>query len=116
MPEENVNEEFRLKKVYEIRNYLVEKMNQNKLMSKNHKKVLNYIDHSLVVISTITGCVSIIAFASLVDIPVRITSSAVGLKFCVITARIKKYKLIIKKKKKEHDKIILLAKSKLNSI
>ena len=33
-----------------------------------------------------------------------------------ITSRIKKYKLIIKKKKRKHDKIVLLAKSKLNSI
>ena len=39
----------------------------------------------------------------------------VGLKICAITAAIKRYKLIIKKKKK-HDKIVLLAKSKLNSI
>ena len=33
-----------------------------------------------------------------------------------ITAGVKKYKSIIKKKKKKHDKIVLLAKSKLNSI
>ena len=48
-------------------------------MSKKHKKVcrvLNYTDHSLIVISTITGCISISAFASLVDIPIGITSSA----------------------------------------
>ena len=38
-----------------------------------------------------------------------------GLKICVITAAIKKHKSIIKKKKKKRDKIILLAKSKLNS-
>ena len=56
------------------------------------------------------------AFASLVGIPIRITSSAIGLKICAITAGIKKYKSIIKKKKKEHDKIVLLAKSKLNKI
>ena len=56
------------------------------------------------------------AFVSLVDIPAGITSSALGLKICVITAGIKKYKSIIKKKKKKHDKIVLLAKSKLNSI
>ena len=48
-------------------------------------------------------------------IPLRIKSSATGLKICVITAEIKKYKSIIKKKKKEHDKISL-AKSKLNSV
>ena len=40
MPEENINQDFRLKKIDEIRNYLVEKINQNKLMSKKHKKVV----------------------------------------------------------------------------
>ena len=119
MSEENMNQEFRLKKIDEIRNYLIEEINRNELMSKKHKKpcrVLNYIDHSFIVISTITGCVSISAFASLVGIPIGIASSTIGLKICVITAGIKKYKSIIKKKKKKHDKIVLLAKSKLNSI
>ena len=72
-----------------IRNCLVEEMNQNKLMSKKHKKfcrVLNYIDHLRIVISTITGCVSIFAFTSLVGIPIGITSSAIGLKTCTLTA------------------------------
>ena len=52
----------------------------------------------------------------LVDILIGITSSAIGLKICAITAGIKKYKSIIKKKKEKHDKLVLLAKSKLNSI
>ena len=93
MPEENINQEIRLKKLYEIRNYLIEEINHNELMSKKHKKRgrnLNYIVHSLIVISRITGCVSISA------------SSAIGLKICVIIAGIKKYKSIIKKKKKKH--------------
>ena len=47
---------------------------------------------------------------------VFLQESAIGLKSCVITARIKKYKSIIKKKNKRHDKILSLAKSKLNSI
>ena len=88
-------------------------------MSKKHKKVctaLNYIEDFLVLASTITGCASISAFASLVGIPIGITSSAVGLKICAITAGIKKYKSLIGKKKKKHDKIVLLAKTKLNSI
>ena len=79
-------------------------------MSKMHKKVcrgLNYSDHLLIVISTITGCVSISAFASLVGIPIGISSSAIGLKICAITAGIKKYQSIIKKKKNKHDKIVL---------
>ena len=49
-------------------------------------------------------------------IPVAITSSAIGSKIFVIAAGIKKYKSIIKKKKKKHDKMVLLPKSKLNSV
>ena len=53
-------------------------------MSKKHKKVcanLNYVEHFLILASTITDCISISAFASLLGIPVGITSSAIGLKF-----------------------------------
>ena len=119
MPEESMNQEFWLKEIDEVRNYLIEETNQDELMSKKNKKfcgVLNYIDHPLVVISTITGCVSISTFASLVAIPIGIASSTIGLNICVTTAGIKMYKSIIKKKRKKHDKIVLLAKSKLNSI
>ena len=117
MVEENISKEFRLKNIDETRNYLIEEINQAELMmSKKPKAFLNYIEHFLILGSTITGCVSISAFASLVGIPIGIASSTIGLKICVITAGIKKYKSIIKKKKKKHDKIVLLAKSKLNSI
>ena len=58
--------------------------------------------------STITGCILISAFASLIGTAVGITSSATGLKFCATTADIKKYKSMIKKKKKRHDKIVLI--------
>ena len=61
-----------------------------------------------------TGCISTSAFTSLIGISIGITSSTIGLKIFAITAGIKKYKSIIKKKKKKHDKIVLLAKSKLN--
>ena len=70
----------------------------------------------LFLVSTVTGSVSIPAFASLVCVLVGIISSAVGLKICAIIAGIKKYKSIIKKKKKKHDKIVLLLKDKLNTI
>ena len=55
-------------------------------------------------------------FASLVCVPVGITCSAIGIKICAITAGIKKYKSTIKKKKKKHDKIVLLGKDQLNTI
>ena len=75
---------------------------------------MNDLDYLLIIISTITRCVSIFAFASLVGIPIWIASLKIGLKICVRTAGMKKYKSINKKKK--HDKIVLIAKSKLNSI
>ena len=71
-----------------------------------HKKacrVLNYVEHSLIVVSTTTRCVSIFAFASLVGILIGITSSAIGLKIWLITAGIKKYKSINKKRKKKQN-------------
>ena len=61
----------------------------------------------LILVSTITGCVSISVFALLVSVPVGITSSAVGIKICTITAGIRKFKSIIKKNKKKHNKIVL---------
>ena len=60
MSEENLNQEFRPKNIDETRNYLIEEINQNELMSKKHKKVyrvLNYIEHLLILISTVTRCV-----------------------------------------------------------
>ena len=86
-------------------------------MSRKNKKVcttLNHIEHFLILAFAVTGFISISAFASLLGIPTGITSSAIGLKIFAIVAGIKNYKSIIKKKK--HDKIVLLAKSKLNSI
>ena len=90
----------------------------NELRSTNHKKVcktLNYIEHILSLAPTINGCISISAFASFLGIPMGTTSSVIDLKLCAIAAGIKKYKLIIKKKKKKHDRIVLLATSKLDN-
>ena len=87
------------------------------MISKKHQKVcktLNYIEQFLILASAITGCVSVSAFASSVDIPTGMTSSAIGLKFFAITAG--KFKSIIKIKKKKHVKIVLLAKPKLSRI
>ena len=74
-------------------------------MSKKHKKIcnyiiwaLNYIEHLLIAISTITGCVSIFAFASLIGVPIGITSSAIRLQICVITGGTKKYKSKLRKR------------------
>ena len=119
MAEANISQEFRFKNINETRNYLIEEINRKELISKKHNKVcatLNNIEHLLILGPTTDRCISISAFASLVDIPIGITSSATGLKICAITARIKRCGSIIKKKKKKYDEIVLIAKSKLNSI
>ena len=88
-------------------------------MSEKYKetcKYLNYSDRLFILASTITGSVPISAFSSTVCVSWGITSSAVGIKFITITAAIKKYKSFIKKKKKNHDKIVFLGKDKLNTI
>ena len=89
------------------------------LAGEKHKKARKYLNSAeslLILSSIITGCVSISAFASLVCLPVGIMSSAVGIKICAITPGIKNYKSIIKKKKKKRDKIVLLGKTKLDTI
>ena len=55
-------------------------------------------------------------FHFLFGVSVGTTSSAIGLKICAIAAGIKKYKSIINKENKKHDKMLLLAKTKLNRI
>ena len=121
MAEENISlsQEFSLKNIDEARNYFLEEIKQNELMSRKHKKVfttVNCIENSLILVSTFTESVSISAFASLIGVSIGVLSSAIGLNIFATTAEIKKHKSIIMKNKKKHDKIALLAKSKLNNI
>ena len=108
-----------MKNIDETKNYIVEEIEQNELTSKKHKKVsgtLNHIEHFLIFASTVTGCISISDFASLVGTSIGIMSSAKESKICLIAGAIKKCKSIIEKKKKKRYKTALLAKTKLNSI
>ena len=61
----------------------------------------SYTELFLILASKITSCIWVSAFTSLLGIPTGITSSAIGLKICTITAGIKKYKSIIKRKRKK---------------
>ena len=66
----------------------------------------------------VNDCVTFSAFASLVVVPIRIARSARGLKIGALTLRIKKvkkYKTIIKKKERTHNKIMFLVKTKSNT-
>ena len=102
MVEESMSQELRLRNIAETGNYYFQEIKQNELISRKHKKVctaLNNNENFLILASTITGCISISVFASLIGVPVGITSSAIELKICAIAAGIIKYESIIKKKK-----------------
>ena len=88
-----------MENINETRNYFLEGIGQNKLIGKKHKKFCttqSYIEPGLTLAYMITGIISVSAFASLIGIPIGITSSAIGLKVCTIGARIKTFKSIIK--------------------
>ena len=109
---------FRSNKIDRTRDDLLEEIKHSDLMNKKYQKTckhLNYVEHLFILALTITGCISISAFPSLAYVPVGITSSEIEIKIYAITGGIKKYRSIIKKKKKKHD-LILLGKDKLNTI
>ena len=110
---------FRLDEISKIENYLIEESNWRKPCSKKLSKyvtVFDYIDQALIVLSAASGGVSIISFTSIVGAPVGIASASFTLIFSLTTGIVKKLLNITRKKKKKHDKILMLAKCKLNSI
>ena len=78
--------------------------------------IFNYIDKILTVFCAASGGVSIISFSSVIGIPAEIVSAIFTLIFSLATGIVKKLLDITRKKKKKHDKILMLAKSKFNSI
>ena len=100
-----------------IENYFHQEINQTKLCIKVLSNTgFDYIDRILIVLSATTGGLSIISFTSIVRAPVGIASASVILVLLLTTGIIKKSLSITRNKKKMHDKILMLAKSKLNSI
>ena len=110
---------FRLSEIIGIENYFHQEINQRKSYSKKLSKYItafDYIDKILIVLSATTGGVSIISFTSFVRAPEGIASASFTLIFSLATGIVKKILNITRKKKKKHDKMFMLAKSKLNSI
>ena len=88
-------------------------------MSKRLSKCIasfDYFDKSLIVLSIATGSISIALFATVIGAPVRMISASCSLAFSVTTGIVKKLLKITRNKKKKHNKIVMLARSKLNSL
>ena len=88
-------------------------------MSKKLSKYISffdYFDKSLIVLSVTSGGVSIASFATAIGAPIGITSASLSLAFSLCTGLVTKLLKATINKKKKHNKIVMLARSKLNSI
>ena len=110
---------FRLSKIIGIENYFYQEINQQKSYSKTLNKyvtIFDYIDKILIVLKATTFGVSIISFTITVGAPVGIASASFTLILSIAKGITKILLKTIRNKKKKHDKILMLAKSILNSI
>ena len=112
-------QQFRLNKINEIKDCFLAEIRERELNSKNISKYiasLNYFDKSLNVLSILSGSISIASFASVIGAPVEIIGASCGFTFSITSGFVKKFLKTIRNKKKKHNKIVMLARSKLNSI
>ena len=110
---------FWLIEIIGIEKYFYQEINERKSCSKKLNKYVttfDYIDKILIVLSATSSGVSIISFTSLVGSPVGIASARLTLIFSLATGIVKKLLNTKRNKKKKHDKILMLAKSKLSNI
>ena len=110
---------FWLDEISKVENYFVKEINQTKSRSQKLSKyvtIFDYISKTLIVLRATTGGVSILSFTNIIGAPGGIASASFTLLFSQTTGITKKLLNITRKKKKKHDKILMLAKSKLNSI
>ena len=108
---------FRLYEIKRIESYFINEINQRKSCSKKLSKYVttfDYIDKILIGLSATTGGILFISFTTIIGEPAGIASFT--LIFSKIKGIIKKLLNITRSKKKNHDKILMLAKSKFNSI
>ena len=112
-------QQFRLNKINEIKDYFIAELRKRELMSKSLSKYIasfEYFDKSLIILSVATGSISIGSFATAIGAPVGIMSASCSLAFSITTGFVKTFLKTIRNKKKKHNKIVMLARSKLNSI
>ena len=110
---------FRLNEFDKIKIYFNSEIQERKAMSKKLSKYIaafDYTDKTLIVLSATSGGISIVSFTSVIGIPAGIASASFTLIFSLATGIIKKPLKVTIKKKKKHNKIVMIAKSKLNGI
>ena len=113
------DQQFRLNKINGSKDYFIAEIRKRDLMSKILSKYIasfEYLDKLLIVSCVATGSISIASFATPVGVPVEIMSASYSLAFSITTGFVKKFLKTIRNKKKKQNKIVMLARTKLNSI
>ena len=112
-------QQFRLNKINNIKDYFVAEIKERELISKRISKYIasfDYFDKSLIILSITAGNISIASFVTVIGAPIGIVSANFSLAFSISTGIKKKLLKTTRNKKKKHNKIVMLARSKLNSI
>ena len=114
-------QQFRLNKTNDIKDYFLAEIRERELISKNiskHIACLDYFDKSLNVLSILSGSMSacIASFATVIGAPAGIIGSSCGFTFSITSGFVKKFLKTLRNKKKKHNKIVMLPRSKLNSM
>ena len=110
---------FRLDEINKIKDYLnVEIKERKDIVEKIRKYIVafDYADKLFITLSASFGTLSIAPHATIVGIPVGIAEASLTLIFTATAGVVKKLLNITRKKKKKHNKIIALARRKLNKI
>ena len=98
------DQQFRLSKINEIKDYFNAEIKERELTSKNLSKYiasLEYFGKSLIVLSITTGSISIASFAAIIGAPIGIMSTTCSLAFSITTGFVKKFLKTIRNKKKK---------------
>ena len=115
----NTANKYRLDEINKIRNYFNNEIKERKGIIEKLNKCLvsfDYLDKIFITLSASFGTLSIASYASVVGIPAGITGASLTLVFTIGTGISKSLLKLTKKRKKKHNKIIVLAKNKLNTI
>ena len=110
---------YRLNEINKIKYYFNNEINDRKdIIKKLNKYIvsLDYLDKIFITLSASFSTLSIASHATIVGIPVGIAGSSLTLLFTISTGINKSILQLTKKRKKKHNKIIALAKHKLNMI
>ena len=100
----NDQQQFRLNKINEIKDYFVAEIRERELMSKRLSKFIvscDYFDKSLIVFSVTASGISIASFATVIGAPVGIVSASFSLAFFISTGIVKKKLLKTTRNKKK---------------